>query len=261
MKRTSLGDLLKEHEVGKVEVERKVEVKNRFGELCREYEEVLEARDYKGKIKTIDDILAPSDINTFLQTTITCQQHQNYNWRTGMFISQLIQKSYDAGNNGFELNTQKVKRLNNLGYQIQGTKRRKIKLKIEGDAGDYCGRNSTDSTTTIGGNAGDYCGFDSKNSIITIGENAGNWCGYYSTDSTITIGGNTGNDCGWNSTDSTITIGGNAGNYCGWDSNNSTFKIKNKELYERLKEELNFKKGNRLFLLSPDGTEIDPKYY
>src|SRR3989344_1337836 len=234
MKRTSLGDLLKEHEVGKVEVERKVEVKNRFGELCREYEEVLEARDYKGKIKTIDDILAPSDINTFLQTTITCQQHQNYNWRTGMFISQLIQKSYDAGNNGFELNTQKVKRLNNLGYQIQGTKRRKIKLKIEGDAGDYCG-------------------IDSKNSIITIGENAGNWCGYYSTDSTITIGGNTGNDCGWNSTDSTITIGGNAGNYCGWDSNNSTFKIKNKEL--------NFKKGNRLFLLSPDGTEIDPKYY
>src|SRR3989344_7879657 len=114
MKRTSLGDLLKEHEVGKVEVERKVEVKNRFGELCREYEEVLEARDYKGKIKTIDDILAPSEINAFLQTTIGFEQHPEYDLRTGMFISQLIQKSYDAGNNDFVLNTQKLKVLDHL---------------------------------------------------------------------------------------------------------------------------------------------------
>ncbi|HLD00955.1 MAG TPA: hypothetical protein VJC39_04370, partial [Candidatus Nanoarchaeia archaeon] len=91
MKRTGFEGLLEGHEVGRVEVERKVEVKNRFGELGRKYEEVLEANDYEGEIKTIDDILAPSDINTFLQTTITCQQHQNYDWRTGMFISQLIQ--------------------------------------------------------------------------------------------------------------------------------------------------------------------------
>ncbi|HLD00250.1 MAG TPA: hypothetical protein VJC39_00730 [Candidatus Nanoarchaeia archaeon] len=236
MKRTSLGDLLKEHEVGKVEVERKVEVKNRFGELCREYEEVLEANDYEGEIKTIDDILAPSEINAFLQMTIGFEQHQNYDWRTGYVISHLIQKSYDAGNNGFVLNTQKVKRLNNLGYKIQGTKKRKIELKIEGDVGYDCGWNSNNSTITIGGNTG-------------------NDCGWNSTDSTIIIGGNTGYNCGWNSTDSTIIIGGNTGYNCGWDSNNSTFKIKNKELYERLKEELNFKKGNRLFLLSPDGTE------
>ena len=235
MKRTSLGDLLKEHEVGKVEVERKVEVKNRFGELCREYEEVLEANDYEGEIKTIDDILAPSDINAFLQVTIKYEQHQNYDWRTGKFISQLIQISYDAGNNGFVLNTQKVK-LGYLGDKIQGTEERKIELKIEGDAGNYCGSNSKDSTITIEGNVRDNCGFDSKNSTIIIRGNAGNWCGWYSNNSTI-------------------TIEGNVENWCGESSNNSTFKVKNKELYERLKTELDFKKRNTLFLIRPNGKE------
>src|SRR3989344_7641461 len=236
MKRTSLGDLLKEHEVGKVEVERKVEVKNRFGELCREYEEVLEANDYEGEIKTIDDILAPSEINAFLQMTIGFEQHQNYDWRTGYVISHLIQKSYDAGNNGFVLNTQKVKRLNNLGYKIQGTKKRKIKLKIEGDVGYDCGWNSNNSTITIGGDAGNDSGSFSNNSTITIWGNAGDYCGFESTDSTI-------------------IIGGNAGNYCGWNSNSSTFKVKNKSLYELLKTKLNFNRSNTLFFIRPDGTE------
>jgi len=255
MKRTGFEGLLEGHEVGRVEVERKVEVKNRFGELGRKYEEVLEANDYEGEIKTIDDILAPSDINTFLQTTITCQQHQNYDWRTGMFISQLIQKSYDAGNNYFVLNTQKVKGLHNLGHQIQGTKKRKIKLKIEGDAGNGCGWYSKNSIITIGGNLGDWFGRDSNNSTITIRGDVGDYCGYDSNNLIITIGGNAGYECGRYSTDSTIIIGGNAGNWCGLNSTDSTFKVRNELLYEQLKTKLDFDKSNKLFLIRPDGTE------
>ncbi|HLD00252.1 MAG TPA: hypothetical protein VJC39_00740 [Candidatus Nanoarchaeia archaeon] len=273
MKRTGFEGLLKEHEVGKVEVERKVDTgQSDYGELMRKYEEVLEAKDYS-EIKTIDDILAPSDINAFLQVTIKYEQHQNYDWRTGKFISQLIQKSYDAGNNGFVLNTQKVKGVHNLGYKIQGTKERKIELKIEGDAGYNCGSNSKDSTITIegnvgndcgsysnnstitiAGNAGYDCGIYSKNSTITIGGNVGDYCGYYSNNSIITIEGNAGERCGGDSNNSTITIGGNVGDLCGSYAHDSTFKISNPELFYKLVPKI-LTNGNKVIYTHEQGIE------
>ena len=51
----------------------------------------------------VRSVLTPTKINLFLQSTITSEHKRNYASFTGLFISRLIQNSYNAGNNNFVL--------------------------------------------------------------------------------------------------------------------------------------------------------------
>jgi len=200
----------------KVEEARDIEATEHvFSDLYERYVHCLDDKTPVPEYKTITDILTPNQINLFLQQTILYENHPNHSDKTGKFLSQLIQNSYDSGKNNFTLNTTALKETNAIGYKIKGTPTKNIEI-------------------TITGNTEDTCGWHSKNT-------------------TFNITGNTGDNCGLSSRHSTFTIRGTVGEFCGLFSDHLTYKTPNKETLDKLlKDALG---DHKLIFIHPNGTE------
>ena len=258
---------------------------DRFEELTKKYEYFLVVDEEEWSMNNVQDILLPCDINLFLQTTRCYENHINYHL-TGFFISQLLQNSYKAGNNEFELDMASLNIIHNLASDLSGTEERMIRVVITGEAGDLCGYKAQYSTFTVE-KAGDWCGEHAEHSIFTIGkvgnwcgskaqhstftvEKAGDWCGLYSKYSTFTIK-QARQGCGRSAQDSTFTIEkagewcggesqhsiftlGEVGDECGYEAHNSVFKTSDEASCEQLKSSVPRRKGNKIYLVSADGS-------
>ena len=192
---------------------------DRLDSLMKKYEQFL-GLGYGGRglvQKHMQDVVLPCDINIFLQSTLHYETHENYEQNTGLFISQLIKNSYEAGNNGFELDMNSLKPINFLVSEVYGTKERMVIVVVKGEAGNYCGCSSQYSTFTI--------------------EKAGYGCGHSAQHSTFTVE--------------------EAGYLCWYGARNSTFNTHNPEQYERFKKSVHPSKDNKLYLLSPNGSILE----
>ena len=203
-------------------------------ECSKDLEELLEKlnesfekdwKDLAKHLKSIDQILEPEKINSFLQATIRFEDNENYREYTGVFISKLIQDSYDVRNNNFVLNTKSLKEIHNIGVRLEGTKEKPIQITIEGNTGDGCGYEAYHLTFNIKGNAGYGCGSGSVHSTFNIEGNTGDNCGQEAQNSTFKIKGNTGDLCGYEAYHLTFKIKGNIGDQCGLCSENTTFEV------------------------------------
>ena len=209
---------------------------DRFAELMGKYEQFLgfEYRDRVLMINHVHEVLLPCDINLFLQQTRYYEDHKDYPDHTGLFISQLIQNSYTAGNNDFELDMSSLKPIDCLTFGEYGIEERVLKAVINGEVGNLGGGNSQHSTFTIE-KAGNYCGRFAQYSTFTV-EKAGDGCGEYAHHSILTIK--------------------ETGDFCGSAAQHSIFKTHNSNQYERFKESVPRKRGNRLYLIAADGSII-----
>ena len=250
-------------------------VVDRFEDLMKKYDAFLSIpitfqetiREY---MSTVNDVLTPSEIDSFLHHTTLREEHGRYTELTGYFVSRLIQCSYDTGNRVFYVDTHSLKLFHDMGARVVGNIDRKLELTIHGEIGDMCGENTQNANIVVGttGNflgshaynstfkgrtAGDKCGFKTKNCTFTI-EEVGHGCGFKVQQSTFTIG-TAGNLCGLESKHSTFTIE-KAGEYCGWASMHSTFNTHSPEQYKRFKESVPQDKDNKLYLLSNTGSII-----
>ena len=213
---------------------------DRFEDLTKKYEYFLAnsvgIEWLADRIEWVTDleqeVVLPCDINLFLQQTREYENHKNYTQNTGIFISQLIKNSYNAGNNKFELNFNYLRLIDRTALSISGTKEKIIVIVITGEVGDSCGVNT-------------------RHSMFTV-EKAGDWCGQYAQHSTFTIK-EAGPWCGRNAEHSTFTIG-EAGEWCGSSSKHSTFNTHNSLQYERFKKSVPQKNGNAVYLLSDTGS-------
>ena len=190
---------------------------DRFEDLKKKYEEFLAVGYNQNKwvIEYAQEVVLPCDINLFLQQTREYEDHVNYRDNTGLFITQLIQDSYKAGNNDFELDVNSLKSIDYLASEVvSGTKKRTVRVVIKGEVGDRCGRNAQYSTLTIG--------------------KAGNWCGVWAQHCTFTFK--------------------EAGKECGFGAVHSTFKTHSQKQYERFKKSVDQCNKNRLYLLAADGS-------
>ena len=190
---------------------------DRFADLKKKYEQFL-GLDYSRTIwteKNVPEIVLPCDINIFLQQTREYEDHANY-LSTGFFVSQLIQNSYDAGNNNFELDVNALKPIDNLVSSVSGTKERVVRVVIKGETGIFCG-------------------FGAQHSIFTI-KKAGDWYACKVNYSTFIIE--------------------KAGESCGFEAQNSIFKNHNPLRYQRFKISVPQNSGNSLYLLSDTGSII-----
>ena len=211
-------------------------VVDRFADLKKKYEQYLIIQnDLEQWVKDhVKEVFLPPDINIFVQQTREYENYANYNRGTSDFISQLIQNSYKAGNNGFELDMNLLKPIDDLASGVYGTKKRMVRVVVKGEASNYCG-------------------FQAKKSAFTI-EKAGNWCGWSAKHSTFTIG-EAGDKCGFRAENSTFTIE-KAGDNCGSEAHQSTFKTHNPNQYERFKKFVHPSKDNKLYLLATDDSII-----
>ena len=78
------------------EIVRTPQLVDRFDSLMKKYEHFLglEYRKRELEKNRLQTVLLPSHINLFLQSTLSYEDHQNYQMYTGFFISKFIQNSY-----------------------------------------------------------------------------------------------------------------------------------------------------------------------
>ena len=119
LKKKSLEESLNGHTGGTIESERLVEVvgENELRDILDQYKEFLDKNlifNYQGSAFDAEDVsyafdlvkrtLTPEEINNFLQLTAICDDHPLYWSNTSLFLSGLIQESYNDGNSSFDLN-------------------------------------------------------------------------------------------------------------------------------------------------------------
>ncbi|MFH1638034.1 MAG: hypothetical protein ABIB71_06420 [Candidatus Woesearchaeota archaeon] len=196
-----------------------------FGELLRQYEDLLKEELAYIEEEAINSILSPEQINSFLQATIRYEDYKHFGWNTGMFITQLIQNSHEAGNNRFTLTTKAFsKRIDHIGLRLQGIGNKKLEILVEGDVGNFCAfRANNLGKLHINGNAGTYC------------------C-----------------KSAWNIQE--IYIGGTAKIYCGINTENCTFITPDQETLFWLKEHVEQDQGNKIYFIRPENQEEEIKW-
>jgi len=104
------------------------------------------------------EILNPSQINNAAQRIIT-EEDSDYK---GLFISKLIQDSYNSGFNDFILTT-RDNWIDYLCYGLDGKEDNLLNLTLHGIAGTHFFAYSTNSIITIDGDVGMFCGYSCTN--------------------------------------------------------------------------------------------------
>ena len=101
----------------------------------------LQAANAFGIAELISDVLSPLQIQGILQSTIAYENHQNYSTVTGIFVTRLIQNSFNAGYNDFVLHVpgEEEHRLKYFGGKLEGRSGQRVSLAVEGDVGiNFC---------------------------------------------------------------------------------------------------------------------------
>lgn len=171
-----LDDVLKDIIPGTVEeFKNPVGGSQRYSHLFHFYERMLDydlsniKRCYLNeKIKTIDehvgeiaeqipDIFPPLEINALLQATLPYEGRLFYSLVTGMFITRLLQSSFDAGYNDFILDTTVLPEIHDIAKKLCGTPEKRLNLKVIGNVGSF-GNSARYCSVLSNGNA-DFYGF------------------------------------------------------------------------------------------------------
>ena len=275
-------DLREPDVVKKVEVERD-ELVDR---ALKVYEGIEDKHDFyqnNQQISKLESIvLNRGQINLFLQKIIKQYPRDRIsNKVTGVYLSKLIGDSYSAGHNDFVLNTCNT-RIEDLCYNILGTKEKPIQIRIDGDVGTYCGRdaqhcffnNKGGIGWACGSNArhctfnnedgvGDMCGVDAQYCIFNNNGLIGKMCGFNAKQCKFNNEGDVGDMCGSEAKQCMFNIGGDVGLWCGGRVGNenwgnavsSAFRSRNRATYEKMLKMVPLqyvsvvKGGNRVILL------------
>lgn len=170
------------------------------------------------------DVLTPKQIDVVLQRMIRYEERP-VSGITGLFVSKLVQDSYDRGYNDFVLTTGNLG-IDRIGWNLKGSLERKLEIKIKGHVGYGCGYNAECSSVLVEGNAGDICGSNSVSSTIHVRGNTGYSCGSRSESSLFIVEGSVGRECGNESQYSIFLITGDTDWWCGKSSESSLFFVK-----------------------------------
>lgn len=206
--------------------------KSNILKTLKEYEETiinpdlreLEDEEFIQEISNkYSSVLTPDELNEFVTLTETFEGLRDYHSKTGLFISDLMQKSYNSFNNNFNFNTNYF---HNLGYSIKGSKERPISLNIITNYGLETAINSSFSIINIKRNYGDETCAESNNIIANIKKNYGGYTAAESKYSLINIKINRGEETGVESEQSHFNIKNNYGINLAVDSKKSNFNIK-----------------------------------
>jgi len=142
----------------KAEQEQKIEIEldEKIERMMEQYRPIKTKEDSDEVIEEVESLdyetLEPTQIDILLQRII--QKTKNHT--TGIFLSQIIQKSYAAGHNNFTLTTKETL-IHSLGNGLKGLSENPIQITIQGNASYWCGVGSENCTYNITGNTGDWC--------------------------------------------------------------------------------------------------------
>jgi hypothetical protein len=170
----------------------------------------MEKRNYKHNIT-----LSPDEINSFFQMTAIFKDLENY-LCVSSFVNELIQNSYDAGNNNFYLNVENFegkylddKNLDGFPYlgQVNGEFNRPLCLNVKGDVCHYA-KNVINFVSNVNGNVGFFSCMNAKRADIAVKGDVGSYFGSGSHHSKFLVGGSAKDNFVSNSFFATIFLSG-----------------------------------------------------
>ncbi len=237
-KRNGIDGPLSEYSPSKVEEQKQVitvgdDFYQRYERLINDYQCVRRWVNYTAKqayTKFVNnfggfpDDFTPADISSFIHV-ISNLPRQDPSW-TGLYISRLLQYSYNAGHNDFRLDTTSLPGVKGIAAFIDGRRKKPITVSITGDAG--------------------WSGWYSRWAHITVHGNSYG-CGTSSDESEIIIHGEAGEDCAQLAKFSTFTFLGTVGDEVGMQSRHCTFKTSNEETLQKLVD--NVPRSNRIIFI------------
>jgi hypothetical protein len=138
-------------------------------------------------------------------------------------VSDLIQSSYEHGNNEFELNACNIKPFH-FASGLKGNKDNRIKMSIFGDVGNYCGANSRYADFDIQGNVGWGCGRSNEWTRYIISGDIEPSIACWSKDVLVTVSGR-------------LSYNGDTrGNEFFLDSNRCVLQVSNQEDFDNMRK-------------------------
>jgi hypothetical protein len=212
----SIEEVVGSHSAQRVDDEQMLETidESVFGALIDKYRQFLSSRatlsfdsvEFVHCPSHIDEALTPRQVNMFLRATLEQEENENYAENTGLFMTRLVQNSYNAGYNGFKLCVDDLPKMKFLLNHSMGTDNRLLTAELWGDVGHYCLANARNVNATVYGDA-----------RIDFGSHC--------RKCELKITGDTRQDAGKAAQDSTIIIEGTALWWPGEDAMDSTFYI------------------------------------
>lgn len=186
-------------------------------------------------LNDVDDVLTPEEIDAFFcATSVYCDSRYYYDM-TGLFLSKLLQNSYDAGNNDFNLNTKAISlSINNVARGIRGKLEEAVRIYITGSAGNMLGSDSTRISVKVSEDVHDQCGCNSIQSFFEIKGDSGWSTGSMSKGSVFNVKGVISNDSADGAIGSAFIIGEGITNYFASKSESCEFMTPRQEVLRQL---------------------------
>jgi formylmethanofuran dehydrogenase subunit C len=178
--------------------------------------------NYNKAIELISNLnYSSEDITEFSRNLIQIQDDPDFEYKAGIFISALINKSNE---DEFKIVTKGSKSMSYLGYK--NTK----KIVIDGDAGDMLGykMSNQNSKITVLGNAGDSVGKEMNGGFIVVQGDAGDRIGEKMKNGSIIVIGDAGFVVGKEMENGFIRIDGSARRGVGYEMKGGQISITNK---------------------------------
>ncbi len=209
------------------------------------YLENLDMRDTYFDKFPLRALKPPHIYKVFSEIAFNTKPHD---WAAGRYISELIQASYNEGNNDFVLNTQDFS-ASHLAYNLQGRAKRKLTIEIHGSVGHNFGMNSSNIGATIQGSALSHLGVLSEYSSFSA-YGASRDPGFRMKKGEIHILGSIGNFTGVSAKESVFRIDGKV--HAIYDSahekpSNCEFYLRDKGSHKLVKSF--YDKGNKVVLV------------
>ena len=129
---------------------------------------------------TIDFVLSPKEINEFLQKTRDFNLGQcSYNRITGLYVTKLIQNSFNAGHSRFHLSM--PMELDCVGFGLKGSLQQNVIVDVDYSLGSSCFTGSERCSAFIVGSVKNNFARCAKNSVFEVKGNTGYATAGYST--------------------------------------------------------------------------------
>ena len=131
---------------------------------------------------TVDFVLSPEEINEFLQKAMDFNFEQSrYSEITGMYVTKLIQNSFNAGHSRSRFHLSMPMELDCIGFGLKGSLQQNVIVDVDYSLGSSCFTGSERCSAFIVGSVKDNFARCAKNSVFEVKGNTGYATAGYST--------------------------------------------------------------------------------
>lgn len=134
----TLEILLENPEELRNKAENAISCRKKANELLKKYMQLSSMPEWGYATEEKELALKPEEITEFFEKSKIYKRHELYGKILGKFTTRLVQESYKKGGNGFLLDANGIKGLEDLCDKVEGSKDKKLNIEVSGNPGKGC---------------------------------------------------------------------------------------------------------------------------